>query len=380
MTRSITFRWFFAVGAALYLPIAAHADSALDVSPTCTTVVQRTSNDALLSRGAFCQLSAPLEYVIKDEANGEVGRVEISAYAYSDNPLNRLEWPLKFRFRTRLVSGGAAGLHIKPIVECGDHCTVAPNAGVPLAIGGLSNELVVALTANMGGEQKKTIAPYVEYKVAKTGESFDDGASVVGFYGQAHIPRIRCDVGLAKANTQGCVYPDAPAVMRSIKTNDPDVDESAVHIKEALEARKPGKFISRGDGTILESSEATALERLRSEPERRENRRLSKNQCIAQYGKVSGQCTFTGDPDDEPSACDCDEYPFAATRQGAVSGNFSVKRIDSGDNRRAGARFGCFLASQRVLDGERFYIDVEPDGQAGTDAPCEAGYSTSVSK
>lgn len=149
----------------------------------------------------------------------------------------------------------------------------------------------------------------------------------------------------------------APAVMRSVKMNDPDVGESAIHIKEALGARKPGKFISRGDGTILESSEATALERLRSEPERRENRRLSKNQCIAQYGKVSGQCTFTGDPDEEPSACDCDEYPFAAAHQGAASGNFSVKRVDSGDNRRAGARFGCFLASQRVLDGEKFYID-----------------------
>lgn len=137
-------------------------------------------------------------------------------------------------------------------------------------------------------------------------------------------------------------------------------------------------FIPRDDGTIFESSDANPLERLRDAADRRENRRLSNNQCIAQYGKVTGQCTFTGDPDEEPSACDCDEYPFAATRQGAKSGNFSVKRIDSGDNRRAGARLGCFLASQRVLDGERFYIDVEPGGPASPEAHCEPDYSTSA--
>ena len=376
--RSVAFRWMLACGAAFCLATAARADGALDVSPICTTAVQKTSNDALLSRGAFCQVSEPIEYVITDDVNAEVGRVEIDAYAYSDNRLNRLEWPLNFRFRTRLISGSGTGLQIKPIIECGEDCTVVLNAGVPLVIGGLSKELVVTLTPNMGGEKEKVVNPYVEYKVAKTGESFDEGASVVAFYGKAHVPRIRCDVGLAKAGTQGCVYPDAPAVMRSVKTNDPDVDESAIHIKEALAAGKPGKFIPRDDGTIFESSDANPLERLRDAADRRENRRLANNQCIAQYGKVTGQCTFTGDPDEEPSACDCDEYLFAATRQGAKSGNFSVKRIDSGDNRRAGARLGCFLASQRVLDGERFYIDVEPGGPASPEAHCEPDYSTSA--
>ncbi|WP_242538499.1 NucA/NucB deoxyribonuclease domain-containing protein [Trinickia acidisoli] len=376
MMRSSAYRWMLACSVALCLFTNARADSALDVSPACTTAVQTTTNDSLLSRGAFCQRSEPLEYVITDETNAQVGRVEIDAYAYSDNPLNRLEWPLKFRFRTRLVSGTAAGLQIKPIVECGDDCTVAPNAGVPLAIGGLSSEVVVILTPNMKGEKMLELRPYVEYKVAKTGDSFEDGPSVLPFYGKAHVPDIRCDIGLAKAKTRGCVYPDAPAIMRSVKTNDMAVDESAVHIRDAQAAGMPGKFISRGDGTIRESSDARPLTRLRDQEQRKKNRNASKDQCVVQYGKVNGQCTFTGDPDDEPSNCDCDEYPFAVTSQGAsekeFGKGFSVKRIDSGDNRRSGARLGCFLASQRVLDGEKFFVDVEPgDDIQGVPDICE---------
>ncbi|WP_256990616.1 NucA/NucB deoxyribonuclease domain-containing protein [Burkholderia sp. HI2714] len=89
---------------------------------------------------------------------------------------------------------------------------------------------------------------------------------------------------------------------------------------------------------------------------------MSKERCIAQYGRVTGQCTFTGDSNETPSDCDCDEYPFAATNQGAKTGAFSVKRIDASDNRRAGAFLGDFFRAQRVLDADEFYVDVEPAG------------------
>lgn len=365
--RSNAIRWLLACGAVLCSSAPARADSALDVSPTCTRVVQETTDNSLLSRGAFCQQSEPLEYVIKDETNTEVGRVEIDAYAYSDNRLNRLEWQLKFRFRTRLVSGTGAGLQMKPVIECGDKCTVAPNAGLPLAIGGLSNEMAVMITPNMNGEHLLEFRPYVEYKVAKTGDSFQDGASVDRFNGRVHIPKIRCDIGLPKKNTRGCVYPDAPAVMRSVKTNDPDVDESAIHIRDAQAAGMPGKFVLKGDGSIRAGDGARALNRLRDEGGRKKNRATSTNQCVVQYGKVNGECAFTGDPDDKPSKCDCDEYPFAASQQGAYDKafgrDFSVRRIDTSDNRTSGGRLGCFLTGQRVLDGEEFFVDVEPGNE-----------------
>jgi hypothetical protein len=379
MMRSTLRGWPSALAALCLLCGGARAESALDVSPICTTAMQSTTKDVLLSRGAFCQKSEPLEYTIVDENNAERGRVEIDAYAYSDNPLNRLEWPLKFRFRTRLVSGSAAGLQIKPTIQCGEACTVAPNAGVPLAIGGLSNEVVVMVTPNMKAETKLEFQIYVDYRVAKSGDDFDGGPSAVPFYGKAYVPSVRCDVGLAKAGTRGCVYNEAPAILRSVKTNDPDVDESALHIREAQAAGKPGKFVPRGDGTIFSRSDTTPLSRLRDKSARNKNRAASLAQCVVQFGKTTGQCTFTGDPDDRPSKCDCDEYPFAATQEGAASGEFSVKKIDMGDNRRAGARLGCFMAAQRVLDGESFYIDVDPLSEASSEDACDAGYSAPTS-
>jgi len=68
--------------------------------------------------------------------------------------------------------------------------------------------------------------------------------------------------------------------------------------------------------------------------------------------------TLTTDPDDPPGPCNCDEYPFASTREGASRASFSVKRIDALDNQRAGARLGNFFTSQRVIDGDTFYVNI----------------------
>ncbi|KGW74899.1 deoxyribonuclease NucA/NucB family protein [Burkholderia pseudomallei MSHR2990] len=338
----------------------AHAESATDVSPICTKVTTEATKDSLLSRGAHCQKSVPLEYVVKDEQNAEIGRVAIDAYAYSDNPSNQLAWTLKFRFRTRFVSGSAGGLIAKPVVECGTDCTVAPNAGVPLAVGSLSNEVSVTITPNMRGENPLRISPTIEYRVAKSGDSLEDGTSVSPYAGVGYIPEIRCDVGLAKSGTQGCVYPEAPAILRTITAINPDVDESAIHIREAQAAGRPGRFVPRGDGTIFPDTwESKPLTRTRDAVLRRDNRTASKKQCMVIYGSVNGQCTFTGDPDETPTDCDCDEYPFASTEQGASREEVSVKRIDASDNRRAGAFLGNFYLSQRVLDAEKFYVDVD---------------------
>ncbi|VWC34786.1 hypothetical protein BLA23254_06567 [Burkholderia lata] len=350
----------FAGAIVLAMAIPAHAESATDVSPVCTTVRTETSKDALLSRTSYCQKTEPLVYVAIDGQNTEIGRVAIDAYAYSDNPSNQLAWPVTFRFRTRVLSGNPPGLMIKPIVECGADCTVAPNAGVPLALGGLSNELSVMITPNMGSGNPLRFSPTLEYRVAKSGDSFENGASMNPYAGVGYIPDIRCDVALVKSNSQGCIYADAPAVLRTIVATNPDVDESAIHIREAQAAGRPGKFVPMGDGTIFpDTFESRPLKRTRDATLRRANRDTSKKQCVTKYGSVTGQCTFTGDPDETPSDCDCDEYPFASTEEGASTDpEVSVKRIDASDNRRAGAFLGNFYLNQRVLDKENFYVDV----------------------
>ena len=368
MRKSVVGRWL-TVGCLFWCGASgAHAqtDTADTFSSVCKREVQLPSDDTLVNRGAYCQKSEPFPYVIIDENNSESGRVEIDAYAYSDNSLKGLTWPLKFRFKTRLVSGSGVGLLIKPVIDCGPACTVSPIAGVPLSIGGLSQELVVTLTPNMNGQSLFEFQPTIRYRVVKSEQSFEDGPSAENV-GAGYVPTIRCDVGLAKKDTQGCVYPGAPAIMTSVKTDDPAVDESALHIKEAQAANNIGRYVPPRDGNIRPSSASRALTRLRDAQMRKSNRDKSKSQCVVQYGEVTGQCNFTGDPDEVPTNCDCDEYPFAATNQGAAAGgDFSVKRIDSSDNRRSGARLGCFLASQRVLDGEDFYVDVEPQGVTGT--------------
>lgn len=345
---------------------SAHAGGAPDVSPICTSVFQETSDNSLLGRGSHCQKSESFERVLIGDDNSETGRVRIDAYTYSDNPLNQLSWQVRFRFRTTTLSGNGGGLQIKPVVECGSQCTVSPSAGVGLVPGGLSGETIVTITPNMSGGNPLYVRPYVEYRIVKTGDSFENGSSLTTHSGMSYVPELRCDVGLAKSGTQGCIYWKAPAVMRSVKTSNPDVDESAKHIKEAQAQGLPGNFVPRDDGTILPGSDSRALTRTRDAALRASNRDASKQQCIAQYGRVTGQCTFTGDSDETPSDCDCDEYPFAATNQGAAGGRFSVKRIDASDNRRAGALLGNFFSAQRVLDGDEFYVDVEPGGAVPT--------------
>ncbi|MBN3746737.1 hypothetical protein G3N96_15020 [Burkholderia sp. Se-20373] len=349
----------FAGAIVLATAMPARAESATDVSPVCTTVRTETSKDSLLSRTSYCQKTEPLVYVATDGQNNEIGRVAIEAYAYSDNPSNQLAWPVTFRFRTRVLSGNPPGLVIKPIVECGADCTVAPNAGVPLALGGLSNELSVMITPNMGSGNPLRVSPTLEYRVAKSGDSFENGASMNPYAGVGYIPNIRCDVALVKSNSQGCIYADAPAILRTIVDTNPDVNESAIHIREAQAAGRPGKFVPKGDGTIFPAFEARPLTRTRDAAWRRANRSDSKAQCIEKFGPVTGQCTFTGDPDETPSDCDCDEYPFASTEQGASrEPEVSVKRIDASDNRRAGAFLGSFYLNQRVIDQEAFFVDV----------------------
>ena len=340
----------------------AYAEGAPDVSPICTSVFQDTSENSLLSRGSHCQKSEAFDRVLIGDDNSETGRVRIEAYTYSDNPLNQLSWQIRFRFRTTTLSGNGGGLQIKPVVECGSQCTVSPSAGVGLMPGGLSNETIVTITPNMKEGNPLYVRPYVEYRIVKTGDSFENGSSLTSHSGMSYVPDLRCDVDLAKSGTQGCIYSKAPAVMRSVKTDNPDVDESAKHIKAAQAQGLPGNFVPRDDGTILPGSDSRALTRTRDAALRASNRTTSKEQCIAKYGQVTGQCTFTGDSNETPSGCDCDEYPFAATHQGAASGRFSVRRIDPSDNRRAGAFLGDFFRAQRVLDGDEFYVDVEPSG------------------
>lgn len=345
---------------AIFIAPAVYAESATDVSPICTTVSMEHGPRTLLSRGSYCQRSGPIERTLVAADGSHVGFVEIEAFAYSDNPLDKLSWDVKFRFRTKVVADEWTGLKIKPFVECGSKCSVTSAVAVNLVPGGLSDEVSVTITPNMGGDNPLRFQPLVLYRTARPVDSIESGPSAVFHEGYTYVPTIRCDVDLARKGTKGCVYPEAPAVFRALKTTDPEVDESAQHIKEAQAEGLPGKYVAREDGSILpDSRESKRLKRTRDIHLIKRNRRESLKQCIAKFGEIKEPCTVGDTPDTELTACDCDEYPFVSTQEGAAQANVSVKRISSGDNRLTGMRLGNFFTSQRVLDEEDFYINID---------------------
>lgn len=339
---------------------AAHAESATDVSPICTTVFQETGPRTLLGRGAYCHRSDVIERELVSEDKTRRARAEIHAYAYSDNPTNKPSWDVKFRFRTKLVSGDWEGMQIKPAIDCGGKCTVAPHAGVALVPGGLSEELVVTMNPDLSIDNPLVIRPSVEYKIARSGDSFDDGPSLTSHTGMGYVPQLRCDSGLARANSKGCVYPDAPAVLRSIKTTDPRVRESAEHIREAQASGLPGKYVAKGDGSILADTwAAKPLKRTRNALKITANRQAAVKMCKEKYQEELA-CGTSSDADTPLPGCSCDEYPFASTQTRDELGDaFSTKRITASDNSLAGTMLGNFYTSARVLDEEDFYVSID---------------------
>lgn len=154
----------------------------------------------------------------------------------------------------------------------------------------------------------------------------------------ARFARIRCD-GLMefqslRAKPVGCVFAQVRPVWRISLAEYP---AAAKHIRLAQNRRldglgKPrsGKPLTRTyDPGMIDANRAKAAKLCR--PLRRQS----------------------------PKG-DCDEYPFATTRQGCSQGPCSVKIINAHDNRGSGAKYGWWLKVMRVKDGDRFYVKVVP--------------------
>ncbi|MFI5593647.1 NucA/NucB deoxyribonuclease domain-containing protein [Amycolatopsis sp. NPDC051758] len=58
----------------------------------------------------------------------------------------------------------------------------------------------------------------------------------------------------------------------------------------------------------------------------------------------------------------CDEYPFATTREGAAvgDGQYSARLIDATDNQNAGRWLSSGYINNRIIDGDAFYIAITP--------------------
>ncbi|MDX2936790.1 NucA/NucB deoxyribonuclease domain-containing protein [Streptomyces ipomoeae] len=176
--------------------------------------------------------------------------------------------------------------------------------------------------------KKKQLAGPASYRFTFTKPGYTMG----GFtYKSA---KYRCDDTFwgpkKRTKNPGCVFPSASPVF-TLSRGDAKVNESANHILDAQSkiAGHPGA--------------STPLHRITNEKTISANRK-------AMCGKVHN-------PD--PKKYDCDEYPFAASKEGGNPARGSARIISAGDNRSAGARLGGFYKNQRVLNGDAYYVHIK---------------------
>jgi len=174
--------------------------------------------------------------------------------------------------------------------------------------------------------------------------------------------RLRCDLGLAKAGSNGCVLPDAAPVLVLRNSDGP---EAVQHMREAMDPngpiKAPGAFkLKPGTRAIADPSVTDkGLQYAKLGKVRDRNRFASCNRppatgapglIVTRPGGTSASCQANG------ADCQCDEYPFAASWNGGAvdPARTSVKMIKGDDNGNVGRKYGNWLVSQRVLDFTTF--------------------------
>lgn len=154
---------------------------------------------------------------------------------------------------------------------------------------------------------------------------------------------FRCDKASYNGKSEGCVFPAGQAIFEPSLT-DAKIRESSEHIAFAL--IYPGKTRPDKKGKKIPGANSP-LHRVLDKATRNANRDAAVAACRAAYGR-----------DYATGGKHCDEFPFAATKEGAAKGdrNFSVKVITGPDNSAGGSRLSAFFTQNRVLNGDPFYV------------------------
>ncbi|MEU5094505.1 NucA/NucB deoxyribonuclease domain-containing protein [Streptomyces sp. NPDC020996] len=161
----------------------------------------------------------------------------------------------------------------------------------------------------------------------------------------AYHSAIRFDyAGPVAGKFMGTVFTGA-RVQLVMSRKDSAVKESALHIYDAMK-RPERTFPSFAGKTV--PGEKEPLHRLVNKDKQDANRTKSIKECKKVWGDYSG------------SGLECDEYPFASTKEGSTKGDnrYSVRLIDGKDNRAGGKRLDEMYTTNRVLDGDAFYVKI----------------------
>jgi hypothetical protein len=299
----------------------------------CKDATDKDEEEAAGSRRHYC-VKRTARYVSYNTDIGAEEHSDVTMYDYAYLPRTGTTWTHRVRVVIQDVLGEASkGLTMAPFLYCGS-CTEKQQFQM-IGLGG-QGTYDFAVTLGMDTEDGRT---------SQNTQLILNRFNVEQTPIEMSAPELRCE-RLANS-TPACRHAGYPGVAE-LSLSDPDVDESAAHIL-AAQAALPGN-IGRWDPDA--ALRGKALTRLRDDAARKLNRDASKALC--------GQ-RFPGQPD---KGKDCDEYPFASTYQGAnlvSEDQMSVRYLDSSDNRRVGGRMGQFYCgSDRIIDGEEFWVRITP--------------------
>ncbi|MGK5551973.1 NucA/NucB deoxyribonuclease domain-containing protein [Actinomadura kijaniata] len=163
-------------------------------------------------------------------------------------------------------------------------------------------------------------------------------------YSRSHVSEnIRCDKrlpGETNADEGGCVFADLTPFYSLSKTTG-TATRTAAHIERAQAATKNHWGRYTGDSGVDKP-----LTRLQDDKKANDNREIACPDSLPR-----------------PPGMDCDEYPFAATYQGAAmegKDDWHREFIPSSDNRAEGAYRKNWMADFRILDREAFWVNIVP--------------------
>ncbi|MGA6180832.1 NucA/NucB deoxyribonuclease domain-containing protein [Stenotrophomonas sp. NPDC077421] len=311
---------------------AALENPELPFDEVCKDASDQDEADAAGSRLHYCvKRTAP--YSSHNPDTGQTETATVTLYDYVSLPRNGQTWMHRVRVVFDAVQGNAmSGLVVTPELYCGSCTDKQPFA--PLTLSGPGTyDFAVPLGFNT--DEGKT-GQDTQLVLSR----FNNDQSLI----QSSAPTLRCDK-VARSSTSGCRFADYPAVFE-VSLSDPDTDESAEHIKVA-QSTLPGTI-----GRWHENPDARGvpLRRLRNKRVAGENRNVSGALCRARF------------PDGAATGLNCDEYPFAATHEGASlvpETSMSVRYILGEDNKKVGGKLGAFYCTHaRLLDGEEFWVKV----------------------
>ncbi|MCK7627786.1 NucA/NucB deoxyribonuclease domain-containing protein [Streptomyces sp. RS10V-4] len=161
----------------------------------------------------------------------------------------------------------------------------------------------------------------------------------------AYHSNVRFDyAGPTAGKHKGTVFSEGRAELK-LSLKDPAVKESAQHILDAQE--HPERTFPSWPGKSVPGAKEP-LHRLIDINKQKENREKSIKECAKVWGDYSG------------TPLQCDEYPFASTREGSGKGDdrYSVRLIDGKDNETGGNRLNLMYTANRILDGDPFFVTI----------------------